>query len=396
MPVYQHDFNDRNLNNLHTSMELVDGIPHLRVTLGADNITVTGSVNVATDIRVNNTDNQSIPVHGTVALDSASLTALENTTVTVSGTPTVTLSGTPAVTISGTPSVDIHNIPTVDLRTVPELEVKNDTGNPLAISKNTSTNSPTNRIYVSQETDLVLADSNYYFNVARGLIPGHVILTRNGYNPSVSQDVETSIWVEGGIYPHGTWTTAQKLYVISTSAADTGQSITIEGLDSNYNLQSETITTSGLTAVATQYNYIRIHTARVTSASNNSANAGEITFRLTGGTGTVVAHMRAGFGITKLSQYTVPAGKTAYVTYGSATQFRGGAGNIGGQIRMLVRPYGGAFNMVYIAEVVNGQFRDDFTAPLVVPARADIDIRCIADGNNTAFGATYQIVLIDN
>ena len=52
--------------------------------------------------------------------------------------------------------------------------------------------------------------------------------------------------------------------------------------------------------------------------------------------------------------------------------------------------------MVYIAEVVNGQFRDDFTAPLVVPARADIDIRCIADGNNTAFGATYQIVLIDN
>ena len=266
----------------------------------------------------------------------------------------------------------------------------------MSVSKNTSANSPTNRIYVSQETDLVLADSNYYFNVARGLVTGHNIITRNGFNPDVSQNTETSIWVEGGIYPHGTWTTAQKLYVISTSAADTGQSILIEGLDSNYNLQSETVTTSGTTAIATQYNYIRIHTARVTSASNNSANAGEITFRLTSGTGTVVAHIRAGFGITKLSQYTVPAGKTAYVTYGSTTQFRGGSGNIGGQIRMMVRPYGGAFQLVYIAEVVNGQYRDEFTAPLVIPAKADIDIRCVADANNTAFGATYQIVLIDN
>ena len=49
MPRYQHDYDDPLINNLHTSMELVDGIPHQRVTLGSDNITITGNVNVATE-----------------------------------------------------------------------------------------------------------------------------------------------------------------------------------------------------------------------------------------------------------------------------------------------------------------------------------------------------------
>ena len=60
---YVHDRNDVNINNLHHAMELVDEIPHVRVTLGADNITVTGNVNIASEIKINNTDLQSIPVH---------------------------------------------------------------------------------------------------------------------------------------------------------------------------------------------------------------------------------------------------------------------------------------------------------------------------------------------
>lgn len=306
----------------------------------------------------------------------------------VSITGPVTIPGT--VTVNSSPANPVH----VHMTEMGAVDLTSATA--LPISRTTQVNSPTNRLYVSQETDAVLADSNYLFNVARGMIPGHTVLVRNAFNPDVSANTETSIWVEGGIYPHGLWTVAQKLYVISTNAGDTGQSIYIEGLDSNYNLQTETVTTNGLTAVATTKNYIRIHTATVVSSSNNSANLGEITFRLGSGTGTVVAHIRAGFGITKLSQYTVPAGKTAYILYGAATSFRSGSGNIGSQIRMMVRPYGGAFVMAYIAEVVNGQYRDDFPAPMKVLEKSDIDVRCLADANNTLFSATYSIVLIDN
>jgi len=60
---YVHDRSDVNINNLHHAMELVGDLPHVRVTLGADNITVTGSVNIASEIKINNTELQSIPVH---------------------------------------------------------------------------------------------------------------------------------------------------------------------------------------------------------------------------------------------------------------------------------------------------------------------------------------------
>ena len=70
--TYQHDTFDRNLNNLHHAMEYRDDLPHLRVTLGSDNITITGDVNILDNIRVNNSAEQSIPVYltetGTVSI----------------------------------------------------------------------------------------------------------------------------------------------------------------------------------------------------------------------------------------------------------------------------------------------------------------------------------------
>ena len=57
--TYQHPNRDPNLNNLHHAMEYRDGVPHLRVNLGGDTITITGSVNVGTSVTINNTDEQS-------------------------------------------------------------------------------------------------------------------------------------------------------------------------------------------------------------------------------------------------------------------------------------------------------------------------------------------------
>jgi hypothetical protein len=53
-----------NLLNLHKAMEYDEvGVPHVRVRLGADNITITGNVNLIDNVRVNNTEAQSIPVY---------------------------------------------------------------------------------------------------------------------------------------------------------------------------------------------------------------------------------------------------------------------------------------------------------------------------------------------
>lgn len=242
---------------------------------------------------------------------------------------------------------------------------------------------------------VTLTSAPWYLQVARGLVTGTTLESRSAYNPSVGNGETESIWVEGGIYPYSTWDgTAQKLYVISTSTSDTGQSIYIDGLDSNYNHISETIVTNGTTAVATTKNFLRIHTATI--VSNNTPNVGSITFRLGSDVGTVVAHIGIGLSMTKLSQYTVPAGYTAYIMYGDCTTFRTGSGNIGALLKMLVRPHNGTFVAAFMAEVVNGYYRNDFTVPMVVSEKSDIDVQITADGNGTQVTCNYQILLIDN
>ena len=105
--TYQHNSKDPNLNDLHKAMELVDDIPHLRVTLGSDNITITGDVNLVDTVSVNSTPEDPVHTHitevgtsgilavpympiqgtvsigsdGTVSLSANTLSALENITV---------------------------------------------------------------------------------------------------------------------------------------------------------------------------------------------------------------------------------------------------------------------------------------------------------------------------
>ena len=55
--TYQHDHRDPNLNNLHHAMELVDEIPHVRVTLGTDTITISGDVNLVDTVKLNDGTN---------------------------------------------------------------------------------------------------------------------------------------------------------------------------------------------------------------------------------------------------------------------------------------------------------------------------------------------------
>jgi len=52
-----------NLLNLHKAMVYRDDEPHLRVTLGQDNITITGNVNLVDQVKINNTESQMIPVY---------------------------------------------------------------------------------------------------------------------------------------------------------------------------------------------------------------------------------------------------------------------------------------------------------------------------------------------
>lgn len=95
--------NEPNLLNIHKAMTYDDaGEPHLRVTLGSDNITITGDVNLVDTVSVNSSPEDPVHIHitevgtsgllnvpympvgGTVELSTSTLAALE--TVTISNT----------------------------------------------------------------------------------------------------------------------------------------------------------------------------------------------------------------------------------------------------------------------------------------------------------------------
>jgi hypothetical protein len=130
-------------------MEIVDDLPHVRVTLGADNITVTGSVNIASEIKINNTEEQSIPVH------------LTDDPIAVTGTfwpETQPVSGT---FWQATQPVSIASLP--------EIEIKNDSGNPVPVTGNvTATITDVITVLVNEDAGDKYSFNNHATNATRG------------------------------------------------------------------------------------------------------------------------------------------------------------------------------------------------------------------------------------
>ena len=312
--------NEPNLLNVHKAMtyDPTNGEPHLRVTLGSDNITVSGNVNLVESVRVNNTEAQRIPVY----LVGNVLSVTQGTTPWVTtGNANVTVVGNvagittlPAITgnvgVSG--NVSITQMPGIAVTSMPEVEIKNDAGNPVPISANTSVNSISNRIYVSGDTDLTIATSNYEFNIARGLIPGSSAVNVFGYQASVGT-VPQTVWDVDTDYTFPN--TAGKLTLVSTSASDnTSAKVTIYGLDANWAPLVEQVTLNGTTNVTTAGTFLRINQMIMTAPGTAQiSNVGTITAKINGN-GTIYAQINPAIGKTQMAVYSVAAGSTFYLT----------------------------------------------------------------------------------
>ena len=61
----------------------------------------------------------------------------------------------------------------------------------------------------------------WYFQVAQGLIPGTTSVFKAGYNPSIANNTEESLWSNSVIYPWSAWNSGGTLSCVS-SGADTG------------------------------------------------------------------------------------------------------------------------------------------------------------------------------
>lgn len=232
---------------------------------------------------------------------------------------------------------------------------------------------------------------------------GQEYIEKFGANLTVGTDLET-IWEVGGIYEY--LTTASVVSAVSDEAGDTAPSgtgartIELEGLDSNYNTITEIVSTGGTGGGASStQEFLRIYRAKVKTAGSTGTNEGDILVKAgattvisigTHGTGV----NKEGFGQSQTSIYTVPAGKTGYVTQWSVGT---------GDYSKAVHAY---FNCSEVNDgpilrtkdvmFLNNYSIKDYKVPLQVPAKTDIEVRAFNSATGTPVSTTYNVLLVDN
>jgi len=230
----------------------------------------------------------------------------------------------------------------------------------------------------------------FFISVAKDGVRGHSVVNKFGANFDIDTGTDPeSVWTGGGLYPWSSLSTEQTIYCISTSSSDTN-TLEIEGLDNDFNIQIETITMTGLTAVATTNKFRRIYRMKY---NGGSVNVGTITARVTSGTGTVVAQVDAGYSQTLMAVYTVPANHTAYMLCLDASLNKAEDGNL----RLYQRPYEESFKIAHMAEIYESSYRYDFPIPLKFTEKTDLDMRLAdVETNNTRCTSNFALLLVND
>jgi len=172
-----------------------------------------------------------------------------------------------------------------------------------------------------------ISDVNYNdIDFANGHIGGKLSSLFFGRNGTVGTSYE-DIWSYGGDYNFLLGATTLDIMSMNDEDDSTGlgaRSILINGLDASCNELSEVVALTGSGTVTTTNSYLRLQSAYVaTCGTNRGSNYNDICIQSTGsalkvgciggGYGTIDT-ANYGIGRTQLGIYTVPSGKTLYIT----------------------------------------------------------------------------------
>jgi hypothetical protein len=228
----------------------------------------------------------------------------------------------------------------------------------------------------------------YLYDIAEGNVTGHTPFYKLGYNDNIGATEEDLI-TQGGLYY---WIpSATALEVVSTSANDTlagtgVQKVRVSYLDADYSAQSEVISLNGLTPVPlTDTTVIRVNSIRATQVGTGLMSAGTINVRTVTGAN-IVRSIPTGFTRGRGATYTVPLGKTLYLTSISVSSGYTTSGKV-------VRWFGRAqvddsdpttripfFQVFFETLTQDNNFHVDFGMPIRIPATADLKISATSDG----------------
>jgi hypothetical protein len=226
-----------------------------------------------------------------------------------------------------------------------------------------------------------------FLSIARGHVKDASHIHKFGAVPAMSQNQTGTVWdVDDTLYPWTAFDTSGVLTIPAVNAADNGVVVSVFGLDDNFDLVSENFTVSSSGTTTGTQTFKRVYRAFM---SDGVTNGGNINIQRGG---TTVARITAENGQTLMAIYTVPNGYTGYLLKGQMS-CQAGADATG---NMFVRYSGqSAFRIGHSFEVsgAGGAYDYDFSVPIQIPSKSDIDIRSSVRTNNARISSAFDIIL---
>ncbi len=218
-------------------------------------------------------------------------------------------------------------------------------------------------------------------SIQRGDINNFTGIQKFGYNSSVGTSFET-IWDGGGDYTF--ISSAGTATATSSDTDDNTGTVEIQGLDSNYDLATETITIGGS---ASSTSFIRVFRAKIINANTGDANVGTITITVSS---TTVAQIQPTYGQTLMCVYTVPRKHRAYIVQKDI----GSSKDLENEIILRIKGIdnGNAWNTRSFITTRGGFVEKNFAVPEIINPKTDIEMRAKSSATSS-ISAGFELIL---
>lgn len=244
-----------------------------------------------------------------------------------------------------------------------------------------------------------LRASNYFFEVSKGNVPGHLDYSAHGINDDVDTAAAEDVFTSGGIFTPPT--TFRVHNIASSSANDTSagtgaRTIRIHGVTSS-GLEEEVITMNGVSNVATTKAYQDIYRMYIVTTGSGLTNAGTITATAqTDATVTITIGVN-GFNAARRAIRYIPTGYTGYILDFTAGMQQNVA-STSADVNLLIKYPSETWQTVaYIGLINTGSSAQtlDLKIPRVLPAGSWVKAQCTSvSNNNTKIKADFNLIIV--
>lgn len=238
-----------------------------------------------------------------------------------------------------------------------------------------------------------LTTASELVEVALGNVAGQSANIKFGRNESVGTSFE-NINDQGGTYTYSS--SAVTHYISSSSTSDTDQTIYVEGIDANGDIQSQTVALAGQTKTAISGTWLRVYRAYVQTGSDL---VGTVYIyeddTVTSGVPQTATKQRAQIKIgnnqTQMAQFSTP--NDLYMVVHQFTLTSGKDNNMEFQARIRPTDASAPWRVIFNHDIYRTTMIQNPLVPYVIPPNYDIEVRARVGAGTSAASCDWGFIL---